>query len=377
MNNNICQAIISNKNGNHRCKYQIKSGEYCGRHKNYDLKQIKNNIKKPTCLNKFTSGIFTYQDYRLSSSRVSKLKINQIKNTCKYYKLTTIGSKNELTNQLIKLFENFKYYELNLDKIIKIQSLYRGWKIRNIINLQGIYIFNKSLCNNQEEFYTFDEINNIEDNFFFSIKENTYIYGFDIRSLSQMIDNSNGIILNPYTNQEININDIIRANIFIKYLEKNNIIVKHVNTVLMSPEQEINLKATEIFQKMDYLGNYIDLNWFHQMNIHNLKSFYKLLEDIWNYRANLSDMAKLQIVPQNNLFTMDIYTINNITDKIKLQHIILDTINTLVSSGITQPDKTIGAFYVQATFAGIVPEASDAMPYMAFVISNSDENTFY
>lgn len=386
INSNTCQAIINNKNGIHQCHYQKKYGEYCGIHRNHNaMNNIQNKKRKSDELSEplpkkiklapQSPRIFTYEEYILSSTPINKLRLMDLKVSCHHYNLSNLGKKPDLVSRLSKFFNQMEYYHNNINHIKRIQSLFRGWRVRNQIKLHGIYLFNKSMCHNQEEFYTFDDIKEIDDDFFFSIKQDSYIFGFDIRSIYRMFNtlNTDVPILNPYTNQSLDSNDIERANLLVSYLERKDINIRHEDMMEISPQQEVALKATDVFQKMDYLGNHIDAEWFHQMNIGELKDYYRLLEDIWNYRANLSEEAKLQIVPSGNIFSISVSSVNHLNDKIKVQHIVLDVIDILVSSGLTIPDKTTGAFYVQAAFAGISPMAAQAMPHMMFIISAPTE----
>ena len=55
-----------------------------------------------------------------------------------------------------------------------------------------------------------------------------------------------------------------------------------------------------------------DTKWFTNLSFIKLKNYYRILEDIWNYRAELTQTQKLDIVPQNNLFTHSIAYIFNL-----------------------------------------------------------------
>lgn len=68
----------------------------------------------------------------------------------------------------------------------------------------------RNLCANTSDFYTMDELSAISDDYFIAIKcdteSGTHFYGFDIRSLNDLIKNArqNGVtkIINPYTRIE-------------------------------------------------------------------------------------------------------------------------------------------------------------------------------
>ena len=51
-------------------------------------------------------------------------------------------------------------------------------------------------------------------------------------------------------------------------------------------KDEIRFKTIDIFQKMDELGNYTNINWFLNLSANSTYRFIRELQDIWEYRAN-------------------------------------------------------------------------------------------
>ena len=71
----------------------------------------------------------------------------------------------------------------------------------------------------------------------------------------------------------------------------------------LSPENAMKDKAHHIFQRIDILGNYTDVNWFLELNLYQLKTLYKEAEDIWKYRAqHLNAEIKRKHSPNNDAF---------------------------------------------------------------------------
>ena len=63
----------------------------------------------------------------------------------------------------------------------------------------------------------------------------------------------------------------------------------------------------DLFSQIEYSGYSCDIKWVLNLNHIRLKKLYKELEDIWNYRANLSQHTKCKIVPPNGkLFVMPV-----------------------------------------------------------------------
>ena len=73
----------------------------------------------------------------------------------------------------------------------------------------------------------------------------------------------------------------------------------------LTEQQKLNMAVITVFQKIDDLNTAAggtDMDWFLNLPITHLKIFYKELEDIWNYRAELTPTMKSRIVPNNNIF---------------------------------------------------------------------------
>ena len=75
---------------------------------------------------------------------------------------------------------------------------------------------------------------------------------------------------------------------------------------------------------MDDLKQYTQCSWFLDLNILQLKELYKQLEDLWNYRINMTINEKKRYVKNGILFADKVQVINKVNSKIKLGNILLD-----------------------------------------------------
>ena len=100
--------------------------------------------------------------------------IKQLKQIAKEYKLKLTGNKSQLISRI--------YSFLHLSKIIiKVQKIIRGHIQRKYINSHGPGFKNRSLCVNNFDFLSMDELTKIEDKQFYSFKDDDgFIYGFDL-----------------------------------------------------------------------------------------------------------------------------------------------------------------------------------------------------
>ncbi len=298
---------------------------------------------------------------------------SDIKKTLQHFNIEIKGLKKHMLEAKMKtLFERLNSYQKDLSAIVYIQRKIKNCLKQKKVKLYGEGFLNKSLCQNQEDFYTFEDYNVIDDNYFFSYKDShDKIYYFDIRSFNKLIKKSKNTPVNPYNREIIPEHIITIANQRLKYMIDNKIAIDfEEETNIMTEEQLYFSRVLDIFQKIDELNVTAagtNPDWFTQLNINKLKKFYRNLEDIWNYRANLTLHQKKQIVPNNDVFNISmnkIFISNNLK---KVRNIILTDMDKLVSSGISDNHKTTGCYYILIALSEISPQCADALPWLAFM----------
>ena len=172
--------------------------------------------------------------------------LKDIKNSLKFYKLNNNGKKKILEERLYNFFDNLNNYnkKINIDKIIFIQNIYKNKLNNKKIESQGPGIIDKTKCVNHEDFYSFENIFDLNDIYFFSYKENNNIYFFDIRSFKKLLENDG---LNPYNRNSINDSIITQFNNRYNYLKN-----KKVN---LSFEDDINGWTSFFTYEPNFVGS--------------------------------------------------------------------------------------------------------------------------
>ena len=308
--------------------------------------------------------IITLEEYNKCSKKIFYIK--DIRHSLKTYKLLDskiIKEKKKVLQQLLfDYFENLNKYDVN--KVVLLQRTIKKYLSNNKSKTQGTGIINKSKCSNQEDFYTLDSIDDIEDVYFFSYETSGHIYFFDLRSFNKLMGSD---CKNPYTRETIPKYAIDMFNQRKKQLKTNKIIIKEFEKCKMSEEQIFNEDVLNIFQKIDMLNiaaGGTNTNWFTELNILQLKMLYKVLEDIWNYRAELTPAKKHEIVPTNNMFYRHVNEIYVMNKKRELQCIILDEMDKLVSSASNIEDKMTGGYFILTALVEISPSCMEALPWL-------------
>ena len=142
-----------------------------------------------------------------------------MKYTCRKYKLPTSSYKEYMIDTLTNFFCNIDEYESKYMKEVRLlqRNIRYFHKYKNEI-LRGPGLNDRNKCNNQEDFLTFEPINNIPNSKFFSYKDvDNFIYAFEFNSFKKLIENK---MNNPYNRKQIPKYAIKNLNRLIKLQKK-------------------------------------------------------------------------------------------------------------------------------------------------------------
>lgn len=191
-------------------------------------------------------------------------------------------------------------------------------------------------------------------------------------------------IMNPYT--RIPFSHIFIDNIYV--LKSYNLTIQTRNQmnsvdntvprpihIIPSPTndkktQELKIKrlCVTIFQRMDELELYTQARWFLNLSTNKLKKLYFIIEDIWNYRACLTNESKKTFVTNGTAFDWPYNYIKAIKDKENIQIILLHEFEKFVYQGITKSDCVTASYWILMGLTGVSHEAAAGCP--ALVQSN-------
>lgn len=306
-----------------------------------------------------STRLLDYNLLTLKKNNKEKIYVSDIKFTLKNLGINIKGlKKNKLLELLETYYDTKNHYNKNIDKIIKIQKIYKN-KLKN--KYDNFY----SQFTNTEDFYTLDSIRKIDKVYLFWFSENNFKFVFDIRTFKHLLINN---CSNPYTRKKIPVCALDKYNRQIELMKQNNIKLD-VNEDLLTEDQKHNLKIIRIFQKLDELNivaEGIDTTYFKNFTFKQLQHLYRVMEDIWNYRAELTFEKKNRIVPFNNVLTHKISYIFNLKpiNYKFLQNIILGEIDTLISSSSYLEDRKSGGYYVLIAFTEVSPEYTQEYPWL-------------
>ena len=88
------------------------------------------------------------------------------------------------------------------------------------------------------------------------------------------------------------------------------------------------------------------------------------MEDIWNYRSNMTTESKKKIIKNGSVFSIPIYIIKKEKSLIKIQNVVLDEFTRLINEGVDREEKKLGAILILTGLVEISSDAADALPHL-------------
>lgn len=349
----------------------------------------------------------TYDNFIKNVIKLTSFKLPELKDALKKHNLKITGKKELLVERLDTHFNH-------TFRAQKIQKVFRGWIIRNLIKLKGPGLKNPGICVNDKDFVTMEPLNEISVSNFYSYKDSKdFIYGFDIASLIHIIK-SNNKLQNPYNREKINqqmtdqIKKVYRLTFLVfpdfrnenqplynpvqptsRYASRNgrtNNVNRNLNTINvinqmnnMNPamisnrnrlienrRKPTNDRVNDLFMEIDALGNYTQNDWFNNLEIRSYIRLYRCLYEIWNYRSNLSFEVRNQICPNpgpfDGIFPRVVYHDDLTLEQIK--NGCLTVIENMVFLGINEDSRKLGAFHALSALTIVSAGARQAMPWL-------------
>ena len=287
--------------------------------------------------------------------------LNEIKNFALQHKLKVSGSKREIMCRI------YAHLHLSL-ACLKIQRIVRGHISRKYMKSHGPAHKKRSLCTNDTDFMTMESLSELDFHYFISYKdEDGFIYGFDMVSLYNLIEKNPATATNPYNRKQfpkLLINDfssVLRISLCLK-----KVLNLSIEADIISPAQSVELRALDLFQKIDALGNYSDPQWFLSLNRNQLTKFMRELHDIFSYRAQLVPEIKRNICPPYGepFYNVNLHYIQHSPDMTDIRNFVLSIMEKFVNQGINADSKSLGAYYVLAALTLVNETAAASLPWL-------------
>ncbi len=272
---------------------------------------------------------------------------------------TTKKSRPKLMNELIRIYEIEKRYQREIPKIVKLQSF-----MRKVLTPE--YYLKK--CRNDTDIISFDDIWDIPRHhlYIYWDKEvskkscqNVY-YAYDIRTIHHILKTEKPSC--PYTCREFEFEERIHLMNRVYDYEKRGVKLQ-MDEVVLTDEEKTEMRMKELFHQINLLDNYSSYEWFKNLTTNGLYEFYRVGEDIWNYRLQMPLPEKRKYVSQGVAFITPKSTLRHMTMD-KLRNCCLDEIERFITNGIGRDEKKLGAMWMLTALVEVSPDAAEALPHL-------------
>lgn len=322
------------------------------------------NVKKgkKVSAKDFKVPTFDQYEYLLENN----YNCSQLKNICRFYKLKISGNKPELNH---RVWNYLKYSFFSR----KIQRFFRGFLVRSVDFYKGIRLKNPT---NDTDFMTLEKINTLC--YYQTIKykdAKDFVYVFDLCSLYNLYLNSLDMekniseVDNPFNREKLpmklydNMKRVIKLSKILDY--KLKLKIKSVEKDELSEQKKVELRAQELFQKIDQMGFITDLDWFNNLNKRNIIRFLRELIDIWEYRAQINNYRRREICPPvGNPFSNLNFSYLVQADLTSHKKILLNITEKLVCNGINDGARYSGTVFVLGCFTIVNQNAANSLPWL-------------
>lgn len=235
---------------------------------------------------------------------------------------------------------------------------------RSTRRTRGILYYVPHLAANQQDCVTLCDISTIPKRYFFSVatdiptKIGTKVYyAFDIRSLYHLILSG---APNPFTQSTFEESVCTSVKKRIEALKRLGYSVEmdsddsdggdgigDVVENVSSVEQQRRLRVCALCQKLDKLVALTNIEWIMSLNLQQLVEWWAQVEDIVNWRSELTSEVRAKVVPGNAIFnTASKHALQALHGRDAVFMFVIDQMEKLVCEPEDMEHQSLGAMYV-------------------------------
>ncbi len=240
---------------------------------------------------------------------------------------------------------------------------------RRLLKEKSPAFFIRELCHNDSELASLSPLADVPRDYFFVLRENGRLWGFDIRTLVAQYE-LDGHLENPYTKEICSSEMLTHFRHSVDILRKWKKPIQYETTVGLSNTQNWNLRVLDLCLRLDILGYRIATHWFSDLDILSHRRLYICLFTLWEDDLGLTPAEKEIIVPKyssvdTKLFKWSPAKVICKTEIDSIRRTNLNVMERLISSATQQSDATLGAMYCVMALARVSYRCRQAYPWLA------------
>jgi IQ calmodulin-binding motif len=202
-------------------------------------------------------------------------------------------------------------------KIVKIQSLWRGYTLRNRLSKLGKGVLKRSVCHNEEELITMEPISKLDPFSYFSFEEEGKVWAFEFNGICKIFLGS-VLPLNPYTRTPLSYDTRRRIRWYSRYLMRHK---DPISTIRISKEEMMAYKLYQICQILaengfeDFRPEYLEVLTREQASV--MRSLiWGMLRDVGRQRTKTSRWHRYVALFNNRNFMANYHPLTRLNTMI-------------------------------------------------------------
>jgi hypothetical protein len=286
--------------------------------------------------------------------------VKQLKEIARAYSLRVSGARAELQARI--------YGHLRDSSSARaIQRCWRGYIARTCARLRGPGLMRRSDCINETDFFSMAPLVDVPADAFASYRcpVDGKVYGFDIVSLERLLAQKGAC--NPYTREPLPeglVKDLGRLRRLLA-AGGGTASPSSAPPDVIDPDKALEFSAISVFHAIDELGNISNYDWFWALRRVQLIRFIREMADIWGYRAQLPASTKRQVCPpEGNPFLGIGLQYLPALQMHDLRRAGLEVMDRMVTLGVDESARSLGANYVLCALTLVSPPAASAFPWL-------------
>ena len=255
---------------------------------------------------------------------------------------------------------------------IRLHALVMGWWTRYTIQAKGIGYYLPHTWSNDVDPVTMDNVNTELPSIYKFMymcptprNSKPRVFVFDVRSLYVLFREKH--FTNPFDNVEkFDKPAIHRVNVRYTHLKSRGIPLLDCTNPPSKrvKRQTIKERVVLICAEMDRLDYSTNVEWLLDLNLNQIVRWYQRCEDIWNYRAQLTSDQRRAIAPGLGSVFPSRNRIRRTRCHSEAMHIMLDAMEKLITTGITEADRVLGVLYTLSALTECSETFREAYSYL-------------
>jgi hypothetical protein len=150
-------------------------------------------------------------------------------------------------------------------------------------------------------------------------------------------------------------------------IEENDNHVRQIRQrILEIRSKPLDARISELFMEIDQLGNYTNVEWFTNLQRHELLVFLNQLHELWRFRARLSFQFKTRICPLGDPFAASSIPRQSRNDDstVQIRELCMNAMESLVFTASDIEDRKLGAMYVLIALTYVSVPAHNNLPWL-------------